>query len=216
MFVSVSKTLDDFVRDCLSSIPFDIPFVKRYVDDLILALPKDQIQHVLATFNGVNPNVQFTVKEERDNSIPFLDMVVMRDPSTNALCTKWYRKSMSSGRYINFHSYHHPRMKRNLVLALKNRVLGVSHPRHRKESLDALKALLVENSYPVKYINLLLYNLFHPLNIEPSNQNGHRSLNQGSQQAGLLFALVLLLRLNILLIKLYLLWKTLLQGFIRG
>nr|CAI5842688.1 unnamed protein product [Callosobruchus analis] len=179
--ILVNFVLDDLVRDCLSSIPFNIPFVKRYVDDLLLALPKDQIQHVLTTFNGFNPNLQFTVEEERNNSIPFLDMVVMRDPSTNALCTKWYRKSMSSGRYINFHSYHHPRMKRNLVLALKNRVLGVSHPRYRKESLDTLKALLVENSYPTKYLNFLLYNLYHPLNIVLSNQNSHIPPIQGPQ-----------------------------------
>nr|CAI5839181.1 unnamed protein product [Callosobruchus analis]CAI5844796.1 unnamed protein product [Callosobruchus analis]CAI5849912.1 unnamed protein product [Callosobruchus analis]CAI5849913.1 unnamed protein product [Callosobruchus analis]CAI5855619.1 unnamed protein product [Callosobruchus analis] len=49
-------------------------------------------------------------------------------------------------------------MKKNLILALKNRVIRLSHPQHRNESLQKLKKLLIDNSYPIKFINSLLFN----------------------------------------------------------
>nr|CAI5855617.1 unnamed protein product [Callosobruchus analis] len=156
--ILVNFVLDDLVNNVRVKINFNIPFIKRYVDDLLLALPEDKIDHVLAIFNSFNPNIQFTAERENNHSIPFLDMLVIRNPNTNVLCTKWYTKPMSSGRYINYFSYHPPRMKKNLILALKNRVIRLSHPQHRNESLQKLKKLLIDNSYPIKFINSLLFN----------------------------------------------------------
>ncbi|VEN46727.1 unnamed protein product, partial [Callosobruchus maculatus] len=36
--------------------------------------------------------------------------------------------------------------------------IHLSHPQHRNESLQKLKKLVIENSYPIKFINSLLFN----------------------------------------------------------
>lgn len=169
--------LDDVVKDCLSRIPFNIPFIKRYVDDLLLAVPSDKIDEVLNTFNNYNNDIQFTVEKETENSIPFLDMRVIRNELDNKLRTKWYRKSMSSGRYINYHSYHHPRMKINLMLALKYRVVKVTHTQYKKEALKELKGLLIENSYPLNLINKMLFNTEQNLNYNNNNNISAININ---------------------------------------
>lgn len=96
---------------------FDSPFLIRYVDDIILAVPNDKIvenirkppivlwmiwflavpndkiDQKLEIFKGFNENLQFT---DVDNIIQFLDTILIRTKD-NFIITKWYRKQMSSG-----------------------------------------------------------------------------------------------------------------------
>nr|CAI5862542.1 unnamed protein product [Callosobruchus analis] len=135
---------------------FRVPFVKRYVDDLLLALPTDKIDILLNTFNSYDVSLQFTVEKEVDNSIPFLGMHIIRSED-NILRTTWYREPMSSDRYINYYSYNTERAKINLVLALKHRVTNLTNNLYRNQSLQDLKSILLENSYPPKLIKTLLF-----------------------------------------------------------
>ncbi|KAJ8910813.1 hypothetical protein NQ315_003687 [Exocentrus adspersus] len=96
-------------------------------------------------------------KEGEDNSLPFLDMRVCRGED-NILRTKWYRKPMCSNRFINYSSYHSQHMKMNLVRALKDRVVKLSHRTHKNDSLGELRDILVENSYPRHLLNKILFN----------------------------------------------------------
>nr|CAI5853244.1 unnamed protein product [Callosobruchus analis] len=72
--ILVSLVLDDLVRSVLLDLNFSVPFVKRYEDNLLLAIPIDKIDHVLTVFNSYNTNIQFTVEKENNFSIPFLDV----------------------------------------------------------------------------------------------------------------------------------------------
>ena len=51
-------------------------FWKRYVDETCATLPLDQIQPFLDHLNCIEPCVQFTVKEESDGRLVFLDVQV--------------------------------------------------------------------------------------------------------------------------------------------
>jgi hypothetical protein len=53
-------------------------FVKKYVDDLILAVRMDATEKVLEEFNNYNQAIQFTMEQEVDMKIPFLDMLLIR------------------------------------------------------------------------------------------------------------------------------------------
>lgn len=77
---------------------------------------KDKGGEMLNVFNNYNFDTQFTVKREINNSIPFLDVTNITNDN-NILRTKWYRKPFSSGRYINYHSYHTYKINVNLILA---------------------------------------------------------------------------------------------------
>ena len=49
-------------------------------------------------------DVQFTVEQETDNQLPFLDVLVMRDEDGKLKITV-YRKKTHTDRYLPFHSY---------------------------------------------------------------------------------------------------------------
>ena len=47
----------------IAKLPFQLPFFKRYVDDIITCVPHDQIDTLLTTFNSFHPRLQFTVEK---------------------------------------------------------------------------------------------------------------------------------------------------------
>ncbi|XP_072395349.1 uncharacterized protein [Diabrotica undecimpunctata] len=49
----VGFVLDDLIVDRLSHLDYNIRFVKRNVDDLILAVPTNQITHTLSSMNTI-------------------------------------------------------------------------------------------------------------------------------------------------------------------
>lgn len=57
--------------------------------------------------NSQNTDIQFTMEEESEGELPFLDMLVKRDGSK--VITKVYRKPTYADGYIHF-SHHHPRV----------------------------------------------------------------------------------------------------------
>ncbi|XP_044759503.1 uncharacterized protein LOC123317202 [Coccinella septempunctata] len=125
----IAEIIMDFLLDCiLAGIPFEIPLIKRFVDDLLCAVPKDQVAYTLERFNEQHQSIQFTLEEETNGGVPFLDTMVMRTPE-NRIILDWYRKPTSSGRYLNYFSNHSHRQK-----------------------------LMVENGYPKGLLARLIFN----------------------------------------------------------
>lgn len=150
--------MDDLLNTCIPLLPFNLPFIKKYVDDLICAVPNDKKHIILNIFNSYNKDIQFTMEEEKQNKIPFLDTHVIRDTANNKLLLDWYIKPTSSERFINYHSNHPEKMKINLVLTLKNRIERISHPSFKEKNIFKLYNILIENSYPKNILKKLLYN----------------------------------------------------------
>lgn len=154
--------LDFVLKKSLPKLPFRVPFLKKFMDDIITAIPADQIQQSLNIMNQFNPKIQFTVETENNNSVPFLDILVIRE--NNRLLSDWYRKSMSSGRYLNWSSYHPIKMKINVVKNLKSRISKISHNSFKEKNFKILEDLLLKNGYPKKWLRRIIYNI--PDNIE--------------------------------------------------
>jgi len=53
-----------------------ISFYHRYVDDIILAAPFDQMSMILDTFNNFHNRLQFTMEFENDRKLNFLDLMM--------------------------------------------------------------------------------------------------------------------------------------------
>ena len=109
MGFAISSLLADMVMNdlevtCLNKLKFKPSLYLRYVDDVILCIPKDKIKHVLEVFNCYQQKLQFTIEIEKDKKIPFLDLQLIRD--NNKIITDWYQKSTFSGRILNFLSNH--------------------------------------------------------------------------------------------------------------
>lgn len=149
--------MDDLLEVCIPKLNFQLPFIKKYVDDIICAVPEGSTDEILNVFNSYNNHLQFTIENETNNRVPFLDTQLIRRPD-NTIILDWYIKPTSSGRYMNYNSHHTEKMKINLVLAMKNRIQKISHISLRNENIDKLYNILIDNSYPAHLLTKWLHN----------------------------------------------------------
>lgn len=95
---SISTTLARLVMDEVVlhaySITPEITFIKIFVDDTLVAIPRGNQQLFLTALNSFHPQMKFTYDEEDENqSINFLNLTVIR--ICNRLFTNWYRKDFA-------------------------------------------------------------------------------------------------------------------------
>ncbi|XP_044745172.1 uncharacterized protein LOC123307035 [Coccinella septempunctata] len=161
----VTDKILDYAKGRLSCL---LPFCRKYIDDVITAIPKELIQQSLEILNSFDPRgtLQSTIEEEANNSLPFLHMRVIREVTTegSTLLTDWYRKQISSSRYIHYKSYHPMSMKINIILNLKTRVTKPSHKCVNK-NLRILLGILGENGYPHEILTRSIFNTGNSIEI---------------------------------------------------
>lgn len=68
-------------------------------------LAADSVQGFLDHLNSVEPSIHFTVEEESEGKLLFLDVLLQRDPD-GSISTIVYRKPKHTDRYLNFASHH--------------------------------------------------------------------------------------------------------------
>jgi len=163
--------MDDFLDQCISMLPFEMPFCKKYVDDIICSIPRTAAQEVLTVFNSLHPKIQFTIEEENECSVPFLDTKVIRE--NTALRTDWYTKPTYSGRYINYESYHPNSMKTNIIVNMKNKILEISHNSYKQKNLHRFFNIMKQNAYPDRLLRRLIFST--------ANRERHRDQQQAVQ-----------------------------------
>ncbi|KAJ8977068.1 hypothetical protein NQ317_017230 [Molorchus minor] len=149
--------MDDLIEDCLNKLNFHVPFLKKYVDDLILSIPQNGKDQLMLVFNNYDPTLQFTIEEEDcNNSVPFLDTRLIRR-NDNTIITTWYTKPGASNRFIHYKSYHQQKQKINLVTAMKNRVIRTSHTSLASQNLRLLHQRFINCGYPTRLLNKLIF-----------------------------------------------------------
>lgn len=148
--------MDDLLENCIQKLKFRIPLLKKFVDDIIIALPEDEIENTLKCFNSYCEDLQFTIEmEDQDQGVPFLDTKVHRQNQSIKL--NWYRKNTSSNKFINYHSNHNINIKINFIRGMKDRIERICHESFRQDGLRELFEILRQNSYPKTLLNKLLY-----------------------------------------------------------
>jgi hypothetical protein len=99
----------------------------RYVDDILLVYNKQitDINNALKQFNEINPKLQFTIEEEKDNVIDFLDITIIKN--LDNIQYSIYRKPTTTDNII--HTSCHP---------TEHKMLAISYLIHRM------------NTYPIQ------------------------------------------------------------------
>ena len=82
-----------------------------YVDDVCTALKVDSIEEFHHHINSVEETIQFTIEEESDGKLSFLDTEIIHHDDVS-LTTKVYRKTHTD-KYLSFKS-HHPLVHKKL------------------------------------------------------------------------------------------------------
>ena len=117
--IAADIVMDDLETKCISSIPFQPPFYFRYVDDIITAVPSDEITTIKNIFNSYNHKIQFTVVIRNGKYIQ----------------TNWYQKPMWSGRFLHYHSHHLLNYKVNVITNLIDRGIALAHKKFHTENI---------------------------------------------------------------------------------
>ncbi|XP_022083858.1 uncharacterized protein LOC110975582 [Acanthaster planci] len=125
---------------------------KRYVDDTFVIAPRDQASRLLDHLNSLKPSIQFTIENEQDNSIAFLDTMVHREPD-GSLTSTVYLKPTHTDQYLAFDSHHPVSVKRGVAKCLHDRASRlVTRPHHTAAERRRVTAALTANGYPTSFI----------------------------------------------------------------
>jgi len=93
----------------------------RYVDDILIVYSHDKtnIKEVLKNFNGIIPTMQFTIEEESNNQLNFLDFTIKK--GNNRISFDIYRKPTTTDIIIPQESCHPMEHKLSAIRYLQNR-----------------------------------------------------------------------------------------------
>lgn len=119
----------------------------RYVDDVLVIVPKDQdLNEKLHQINTVHSNIEFTLEEELNGMIPFLDTMIIRE--MNKVQFRVFRKSTNKEDYIHFYSAHSTRTKSGIVIGFFLRALRICSDEYVEEEINHIFRVFTKLKYP--------------------------------------------------------------------
>ncbi|BHF61530.1 hypothetical protein SprV_0100450500 [Sparganum proliferum] len=128
-------------------------FWARYVDDTFVVIDRNQLLTFKERLNAVFPDIQFTMEEEENNQLAFLDVLVCRK-DCGGLKTKVFRKATNTMQVLNFNSNHPISHKRSCVRTLYRRVeTHCSELEDKIAELQYLRQVFKANGYPRNFVN---------------------------------------------------------------
>ncbi|BHF79242.1 hypothetical protein SprV_0602236200 [Sparganum proliferum] len=156
MGLPISGFIVEAVLQRLESLVFQHhkpKFWARYVDDTVVVIEWDQALTSKERLNNVFQDIQFTMEEEENNQLAFLDVLVGRRDS-GGLKTKVFRKATNTMQVLNFNSNHPISHKRSCVRTLYRRVeTHCSEPEDKIAELQYLRRVFKANGYPHNFVN---------------------------------------------------------------
>ena len=151
---------------------------KRYVDDVFLLFKsRDHIANFKNFLNNKHKNINFTVEEEKDNKLSFLDILISRDQ--NKFITSIYRKSTFSGVYTNFKSFIPTEYKHGLIFSLLFRVFTISMNYNiMLDEIEQLKIIWLKNAFPMRIIDKCICDFFNKIFCKKAVESGNEEGNK--------------------------------------
>ena len=100
-----------------ATIRDDAKLFSRYMDDILREVKKSRTEDKLNEINSLHPSLKFTIEEENQNSIAFLDMRIIRERD-GSLHSTWFTKKTDTGLMMNYHSLAPIKYKKSVVSGL--------------------------------------------------------------------------------------------------
>ena len=145
-----------------NEIKGDSSLFYRYMDDIITICKKDEVDKKLTEINKLHSNLKFTREIENNGCLPFLDMLLHND--NRLLSSSWFRKPTDTGLTLNFHSLAPMKYKRSVVIGFVHRIYrACSNWKHIHLGLEEAKKILINNQYPLPFIEENIKNTLHKI-----------------------------------------------------
>lgn len=169
----IADVFIDYVHEKVFS-KFPIERIYYYVDDSLCIVDKNVIVNILEALNDINPNIKYTCELEKEGSIHFLDLTILKDEHGN-LKTNHYEKPQKSARSINYFSHHPHYQKINIIKNEVSRVLNNSHPQFHNKNIEKLRNKFVLNNYPFTLIDRICQTALFNRRLSPGIQRTHKT-----------------------------------------
>ncbi|BHF81091.1 hypothetical protein SprV_0702422100 [Sparganum proliferum] len=128
-------------------------FWARYVDVTLVVIDRDQLLTFKERLNAVFPDIKFTMEEDENKQLAFLDALVCRK-DCGGLKTKVFRKATNTMQVLNSNSNHPISHKRSCVRTLYRRVeTHFSEPEDTIAELQYLRRVFKAHDYPRNFVN---------------------------------------------------------------
>lgn len=168
---NISPTIASIVTNelfdvIIPQLPFELRLLLKYVDDILAIVPKRLVSRVLTLLNSFDAKIQFTMELEKDDTLPYLDLLIIRD--NNKIITNWYRKPTASNMSLNYLSNHPRTIRENVAFNMFYRAISLSDERFHQENIEKVKSILSENNFPFVIITKQLHRTLQRL------QNNHQ------------------------------------------
>ena len=119
-----------------------------FIDDVFSIIKKHAITNFHNLLNSIDPHINFTIEQEQNGQLSFLDTIVTRN--NGSLIVNVYRKPTHTDRYLDYSSQHKISTARTLLHRaplLPNTNEGKQQEKHHV--LDALRS----NGYPKIFLD---------------------------------------------------------------
>ena len=163
--------MEEMEQEALSTFSPRPQFWKRYVDDTCTVLKKEEVDRFHEHLNGVNAHIQFTAEIEENKSLPFLDILLLRQED-GSIKTSVFRKPTHTDKYLDFNSHHPLAHKSSVVRTLYHRshTLASTTALQSKEDKHIHNALK-GNGYPKAFIHKIANQVRSRLPIATTEQS---------------------------------------------
>lgn len=132
------------------------PFIYfRYVHDTFATFTTEsEVVNFFNKLNSLHKALSFTMEVEKDNSLPFLDVVV--EHSREGFLTSIYHKLTFTGLYMNWCAFAPTSRKISLIKTLVHRVLKICSSMRLDSELENIRKIFLCNGYPKALINYII------------------------------------------------------------
>ena len=113
---------------------------ERFVDEVYSILKRMHLENV---FHHINNNDTFTMEQEGNGELAFLDTLLKRN--NEAISVLVYRKPTYTEQYLHYSSHHQTSKKESVVSSLLNRPYSIITNIHKESA--KIKQVLKENGY---------------------------------------------------------------------
>ena len=123
----------------------------RYVDDVLVVVPREtDLKEKLRKLNEVHENIQFTLEEEKEERMPFLDTCIIRTPDRFKF--KVFRKPTNKEDYVHFYSAHSERTKSGIVIGFFLRAYRICDKEFLEEEFAHIYKAFEKLKYPKGFL----------------------------------------------------------------
>ena len=168
--------MDDYISKNLKDVNINNRLL-RYVDDLLIVaeMNEEQIKSYVDDLNKIKGTIRFTYEYENNGKINFLDTTLTRNENNKTIESKWFRKTTTADRLLNYESSHPQSIKYNIINNMLTRIIETTKDHdQQQEDIKKLKLMLIKSKYPKDKIEKSIRNIFRSM----KNYNNNLSNNE--------------------------------------